>query len=362
MKRSANVDLFRVSATLLVIMLHVLGRGGVLRAAAPDSANYWTAWFLEILAYGAVNCFALISGFVMVDKKPKKTRILSFWFQVLFYSLTISALCFYFFPETRTTEKIVYAFLPILGNQWWYASSYFILFFSMPLLNAAIQNISRETYKKILLFVLLVICVIDTIIPIDAFMLGDGYSFVWLMLVYLFGAYIKKYEVYKKITAIKSLIGFFGMVALTFMSKFLIHKFAQNASFEFIREDMLVSYTSITVLLSAVFLFFFSLNVRIGKFPARIIGAFAPVSLGVYLIHVHPTVFDRVIRNAFASLGQKSLILMILGIFAAVLAVFLICAIIEFLRILLFKLIRINGLCEFIARKFDSLYSKVFEK
>ena len=68
MKRASDIDLFRIIATLLVIVLHVLGKGGILNNAAPDSAAYWTAWFLEICAYCAVNCFALISGYVMADK------------------------------------------------------------------------------------------------------------------------------------------------------------------------------------------------------------------------------------------------------------------------------------------------------
>ena len=45
MKRNVNVDFFRITATILVIILHVLGQGGVLRAAPQASAVYWGAWF-----------------------------------------------------------------------------------------------------------------------------------------------------------------------------------------------------------------------------------------------------------------------------------------------------------------------------
>ena len=43
------------------------------------------------------------------------------------------------------------------------------------------------------------------------------------MIVYLFGAYLKKYDIKEKITALKSLIGFFAMVIITFASKIAIH-------------------------------------------------------------------------------------------------------------------------------------------
>ena len=47
-KRNYNVDLFRITAAFLVIVLHVLGQGGILNSVVPNSINYWVAWFLII--------------------------------------------------------------------------------------------------------------------------------------------------------------------------------------------------------------------------------------------------------------------------------------------------------------------------
>jgi surface polysaccharide O-acyltransferase-like enzyme len=112
-KRNVNVDLARVVATILVIVLHVLGQGGILKNASPDGVIYWVAWFLEILSYCAVNCFALISGYVMVNKNAKLKSLIALWFQVIFYSLLITLLFFVFVPETKDLGSLLFSFIPI---------------------------------------------------------------------------------------------------------------------------------------------------------------------------------------------------------------------------------------------------------
>ena len=58
-KRNYGIDLLRIVSILGVVFLHVLGHGGIL-AAVKNETQFATAWFLEILAYPAVNCFVLI--------------------------------------------------------------------------------------------------------------------------------------------------------------------------------------------------------------------------------------------------------------------------------------------------------------
>ena len=144
-QRSSNVDLFRIIAAVLVVLLHVLGQGGILENTSPSGAKHWAAWFFEISAYCAVNCFALISGYLMVGKSIKLRNIVKLWFQVLFYSLLITVLFFAFVPESRSIKSLVFSVLPVLSKQWWYVSAYFALFFLIPFLNKAIENISQQT-------------------------------------------------------------------------------------------------------------------------------------------------------------------------------------------------------------------------
>ena len=104
-KRNYNIDLFRIIAAFLVTVLHVLGKGGILKSTSPNEINYWIAWFLEIGAYCAVNCFALITGYVMYNKTIKAKSIIGLWFQVLFYSLLFTSLFFCIFTRNQNHRK-----------------------------------------------------------------------------------------------------------------------------------------------------------------------------------------------------------------------------------------------------------------
>lgn len=361
-KRNYNIDLFRIIAAFLVTVLHVLGQGGILKSASPTEINYWIAWFLEICAFCAVNCFALISGYVMVNKTVKVKNMLSLWFQILFYSLLFTTLFFVFLPESRSIKNLLVAFIPILGQQWWYVSSYFALCLFIPFLNKTINSISQQTYKKILLLILFVICCIDCVVRKDAFSLNGGYSAIWLMIVYLFGAYIRKYDICEKITSFKCVVGFFLMIALTFASKITISFFTKSFLGQVKFENTFISYISITILLSAIFLFLFCLKIKINNLASKLICLLSPAALGIYLIHVHPLVFKFLIKDAFVSFVTKSPIAMILCVILASLAIFVLCAIIELLRIQIFKLIKVSKLSEIIARKINDFYLRVFER
>ena len=363
-KRNVGVDLLRVIATVQVIILHILGQGGILAAAPSGGAVYWTAWFLEIFAYCAVNCFGVISGYVMVDRRVKAKNIIVLWIQALFYSLLISTLFFIFMPDTRSGKNLIAALLPIVSRQWWYLSSYFGLFFLMPFINEAIKHISRQTYKKFLLAVMIVVCFIERLIPFgqDAFSLGRGYSVIWLAVLYLFGAYVKKYEVDKKITAIQSLLGFFSMILLTFASKYAFWYLPETVLGFAKEENTFVSYLSITILLAAVFLLLFCLRLSFGGVGAKIVGILSPVALGVYMIHVHPFVFRRLLTDLYVPFINYHPAVMTLCVLGAALGMFVVCGVIEWLRILLFRLIRVDRFSEFLARCLNRLYVAIFER
>lgn len=361
-KREYNVDLFRIVATLFVIVLHVLGQGGILYRTTLDSAGYWTAWFLEIASYGAVDCFALISGYVMVDKSVKLKSIIGLWFQAVFYSAVLSWLIFAFFPATQTVTNMHAAFLPISYRQWWYMSSYFGLFFFIPALNAVVKHLPRKTLKKILLVVLVGVGILDCAANKDAYSLIGGYSAAWLVVAYLFGAYIKKYNLKEKFTVLKGVLGYLAMTLLTLLTKVGIRHIVKVVGGDINLDFMFISYTSITVFLGAIFLFLGFLNIRVGKAPAKVIAFLSPATLGVYLIHVHPLVFQNVIRDAFATYSTATPAVLAFCVIAVTLGVYLCCTIIDLLRIRLFMLLHIPQLSALLDKGITLAYRKVFER
>ena len=131
MKKDMSIELCRVIATFFVIILHMVGKGGILTNVVRNSPSYFVAWSIKCGALCAVNCFALISGYLMCNKKIKAQNIINLWLQAFFYSSIINVIFFLVMPETITTTNIISSFLPIASGQWWYLSAYFVLFFSI---------------------------------------------------------------------------------------------------------------------------------------------------------------------------------------------------------------------------------------
>lgn len=171
---------------------------------------------------------------------------------------------------------------------------------------------------------------------------------------YLFGAYIRKYDIKDKTTPAKSILGFLAMVLLTLGSKAIIRLITKSTLGYAKSDELFISYTSITIILSSINMLLFCLTIRINTLFYRIIAFFAPATLGVYLIHVHPFVFELMLKDAFITLSHETPVILLLHTVGIALVIFLLCSAIDLLRIRLFKLIRVDKLSEYL----DSIISR----
>lgn len=98
-----GIDILRIISIVGVIVLHVLGHGGIL-ASVESPTSFSMAMAFETLAFPAVNCFVLISGYVGYrDDKlyPKLKNIINLFFVVVFYSVLITLLFITTFSSKR---------------------------------------------------------------------------------------------------------------------------------------------------------------------------------------------------------------------------------------------------------------------
>ena len=111
-QRNRGIDLLRMAAMWMVVILHILNKGGVLEAAAPMSAGRETARLLEIAAYCAVNCYGLISGYVGVGHRFRYSGAIALWLRAAFYTLGITAAFALLMPGSVNGDRVLRAFLP----------------------------------------------------------------------------------------------------------------------------------------------------------------------------------------------------------------------------------------------------------
>ena len=356
-ERNHGVDLLRILSILMVLTLHLM-KGLITSNPSP---NYYFAWVVEVFAYCAVNCYALISGFVGYGRKVKYSNLIYLCLQVSLYA-TIAYIVSAIIGKDFSATAFITAVLPFSN---WFIVAYFGMFFFSPFINKFIEFAPKRTVKIALLTCFFLFSILSIFLKSDMFKIDWGYSFVWLSFLYAFGAYIKKYQPFQKIKKFTFLLGYIlgGSILVLFkiIQWFLgAHPFTGSALIAEI-FPFFINYNSPFVLFNALcLLFLFSrLNIK-RKLPIKLISIFSSVVFGVFLIHIQAPLRDP-LMNWFNTYTQSSpLPLTILVSFGVIVAEFLVCGFVDYIRKLLFDLFRIRKLCAFIEKIFKFLTIKFF--
>ena len=358
--RNLGIELFRIVAMLLIVLLHVLGRGGVYANTEYLGTNYKIAWFLETAAYCSVNCYALISGFVGIRSRFRFRKIVYLWLEVAFITLSTTALFAIFSPEAVSADDWIKAAFPLIKREYWYFNAYALMFPFLPLLNKGLTSITRRQHLVTMVFLF----VLTTIFPLlgdrDIFALSSGYSCVWLMVLYIFGAYFKLYGAPKFAHPLVCLATFLAATFAAWGQKIGILGAVESGKLAYAsslaeRAGDLISYTSPCMVIMALSLLWLFSGIHLrGKISGTIISYLGKATFGVFLVHVGAMVWNF-IGGRWAHFADMSPLKMTLSVFAAMFSMYLICSLYSLLRIWLFKVCRVHELVDKIA---DNLFGE----
>ena len=137
--------------------------------------------------------------------------------------------------------------------------------------------------------------------------------------------------------------------------------FLSSELFFALNNQILIDYISPTIVLQALSLviLFSQLNIK-NKLTIKIISFFNPLTFNVTIIHLRPmsinTIFKKILFNYINKLNDNLLFFKIYGI-GIILFIFF--AFIDYLRLLLFKLLRVKKICLFIEDKFPLIIDKI---
>ena len=338
--RNYGIDLLRMVAMLMVVLLHVLGQGGILDASVGIKWKNETLWFLEISAYCAVNCYALISGYV--NSKPKYSSLVLIWLQVAFYTVLITAGFAIFKPESVGAVQIIKSIFPVTSETYWFFSSYFCMSLFLPFLSSAVETLTKKQFGMSLAVMTVMFSVVSLMAGGDTMDLNTGYSAVWLSYLFLLGAYVRKYGLFKNITRTKALFGYILCTALSWAVTVFSDSLLVGTSLE-VYCGVLVTYTSPTSLGAGFFLFmlFKQINIGSGLFK-KVIGLFSATSFSVYLLHSHPLVWEYLLKGRFTSVINEPIPLLVLITLGIAAGIYLFCSIIDIPRHLLFSALKLK--------------------
>jgi surface polysaccharide O-acyltransferase-like enzyme len=356
-RRNYGIDLLRIVAMFFVLILHSLGHGAVLKTAIIDSSSYKVAWALEIIAYCAVDIFAIISGYVAysdTEKSFKWSKYFNLYFLVIFYGILINIVFNIINPSWVNYKSYITVLLPLSKDLYWYFTAYTGLFLLMPIINNGIRLCDKKTLNKIFAFIFILFSLIS--IFTKNFSLNNGYSVIWIILLYILGQILKKCEIGKNTKIYKLLIGIFILYFITWFYK--LYGFDYKIFGFEITKGMLVSYISPTMVgVSILYVLLFS-KIKCNDIFKKIIKFGSVSAFSIYIINEHKLVIKYVMNDLFKNIANDSVLKIIMYVLGFSLLFVVISILIDKIRIFLFKVLKIDEL----SNKVSNAINKIFEK
>lgn len=332
-KRKSGIELFRVVLMIMIIGLHYLNgyMGGALQYTNEGTFNWYLIRFIESMFIIAVDCFIIINGYFMVSKKSVNLRkIIKLFLELSLYNMIIYLLCLAIGVEKFQINTFIKSLFPLLIDNYWFFKYYIVLFLLIPFINILLNNIDKETYKKLLIVILSVFSVWDSIIP-NKIIADSGYGIINFIVLYVIGGYLKLHYNNSKN------FSYWGIRYILFSSLTFISLFIPAI------KDNAWAYYFITNIFSAICLFnaFNKINIK-----SNIINTIAASVFGVFILHLNPYILNIQYKIAKTDLFWNSKF-MILHMIITCIFIFSIFVFVDILRKKLFDKIFnniINGI------------------
>lgn len=185
-ERDSGLELLRILAILLIFWMH---------GASSYSNNSLSAWLciiIETVGNIGVALFILISGYFSVKLKPVK--MIQLEMMLLFYCWIGLAFRFVWGEaQFYGGSQILSYVFPVIGRYSWYFTCYFALAFLSPFLNEFLEKIDKQTFRRLLITMLIIFSGITTFCFFDITQDG-GKGIVNMVLLYFVGRYIRMYK------------------------------------------------------------------------------------------------------------------------------------------------------------------------
>ena len=262
----------------MVCMIHINYVAHAYSIIPGKELFFYLSTWTESVGYIGVNLYAIITGYVCLNSKWRLSRYIELWMQVAFYTIGILAfgllLSHFGVLPWDISWKSVWKILLQLpcGSSYWYFSAYSALFFIMPFLNKILVQLKQREYI-LLLGSLLVLILCANILNRHTLYAG-GYNVTWLTVLYVTGAYFQRFS--PKVSPLLA-----GSIAFSCTLQPLLCSVLHLPGY--------LSYCSPVMVLYSLLFFLLMYKFCIEKeWARRLIMWAAPLSFGVYLIHVHP--------------------------------------------------------------------------
>ena len=304
-KRNASIELLRVIAMLMIVALHynhytraLLGATSPEERVSPEIGIQIFSTIVEAFCITGVNVYVFITGYYLSKSKVKLSKMFQLICQVYFYTFLISLVMMAVgnnvVKEDDSIFKTVQYLFPIASEHYWFVTAYVIMYVLAPVMNAAVNTLTRKQLKTVIIGLLIWFCFVKSFVPVQFVTDRMGYDFGWFICVYLIAAYVRQYDVVLFHTAKKSALVYFiscFMIAAVSIGFYYVSRSTGRLNYY---ADVPFHYNYIFTLTGSLGLFslfrFYRMKENVFADIVRFAG---PLTFGVYLLHMHIEIKDE---------------------------------------------------------------------
>ena len=329
-QRQSGIELFRIISMLLIVAHHYVVNSGVQDLMYETPLALRSIFLFLFGGWGktGINCFMLITGYFMCKSNVSAKKFFKLLLEIWFYRIAVYLI---FLLSGRGYEnfsltRIAKVLLPVSSVTSNFTGCFLLFYLCIPFLNILLRNTTEKQHLLLLALSCLIYVVLGSIPKITVNM-----NYVsWFIVLYFIAAYVRLYP--KKWFESKKIWGF-ALLAVFIVSAVSIvaclwlgTKFNKEMAFYFVADS-----NKILAIATAFCGFIFFKN---WKIQSKFINSVAASTFGVLLIHASSDAMREWLWQDVCKVpdmyGSSWLVLHAIG---CVLAVFIVCTVIDWLRI-----------------------------
>lgn len=332
--RSSNLELYRIICMLMIVAHHYVVNSGLTSAGGPLLTDTTSGNSIFLILFGAwgktgINCFMMITGYFMCTSKITLRKFLKLMGQIYLYRLLIFSIFLIMGYETLSAMRIVKLAMPFWGISDGFTSCFIVFWLTIPFWSLLVQNMNKRQHELLLLLTLGIYTLLGSV---PSFSVKFNYV-TWFGILFLIASYIRMYPhpLFEK----KTLWGWMTMVSVLIACGGIICMrllFGEKIGIVFLGVEDSNKFFAVAIAVSS-FLFFKNFKIKYSK----VINSIGAATFGVLLIHANSNAMRQWLwKDTVDSVGHYysldigALVLYSIGV---VLAIFIVCNLIDQLRI-----------------------------
>lgn len=328
-ERESNLELYRILTMLLIVAHHYVVNSGLLDHIYTAPLSWRSLFLLLFGAWGktGINCFIMITGYFMCKSRITAKKFAKLLLEILFYRIVLSSVFWISNYEAFSWKSLLLKLIPIRSISDGFISAFLVFYLFIPFVSILVQNMTERQHLLLLCLCGFLYVFLGTV---PSFSVRMNYV-SWFIVLFLIASYFRLYPKDKynqtKLWGWMTALTLFLSAASVVVCAWLSVKMQNRIAYRFVSDS-----NSFLAVLTGVCSFMFFKNIHVPR--NRVINTIAASTFGVLLIHANSdTMRQWLWKDLLDNTGHYSSKWMPLHAIGSVLAIFLVCVAIDWVRI-----------------------------